>query len=150
MFMQMIGKYVDVISVNYYGVWGPDLDQMARWYETSGKPVIITEWYAKAEDTGLANKKGAGWLVRTQQDRADFYQHFTLGLLESRTCVGWHWFKYHDDPKESTNLDSAGGVNKGMFTQTLEPRETILNAARAVNLQAYPLTEFFDARNKGQ
>lgn len=149
LFMEMVAKYVDVISVNYYGVWGPDLDQMARWYQTSGKPVIISEWYAKAEDTGLANVKGAGWLVHTQQDRADFYQHFTLGLLESGTCVGWHWFKYHDDPTESKNLDSAGGVNKGMFTQELQPHETLLNAARAVNQQAYPLTEFFDARNKG-
>ncbi len=149
LFMQMVAKYVDVISVNYYGVWGPDLDQMARWYATSGKPVIISEWYAKAEDTGLANAKGAGWLVHTQQDRADFYQHFTLGLLESGTCVGWHWFKYHDDPAESTHLDSAGGVNKGMFTQELKPHETLLNAARAVNQQAYPLAEFFDARKAG-
>ena len=149
-FMQMIGKYVDVISVNYYGVWGPDLDQMARWQASSGKPIIITEWYAKAEDTGLANTHGAGWLVRTQKDRAAFYQHFVLGLLESRSCVGWHWFKYLDDPKESQALDSAGGANKGMFTIQMEPHQPVLDAARAVNLQAYPLTEFFDSRSAGR
>ena len=146
LFMRMTAKYVDVISVNYYGVWGPDLDQMARWHANSGRPVLITEWYAKAQDTGLANVKGAGWLVRTQQDRAAFYQHYVLGLLESRTCVGWHWFKYHDDPRESMHLDSAGGVNKGMFTVELKPHRLLLDAARAVNQDAYPLAEFFDAR----
>ncbi|MBI4977024.1 MAG: LamG domain-containing protein [Spirochaetes bacterium] len=145
-FMKMTAKYVDVISINYYGVWGPDLDQVARWHEWSGKPVIITEWYAKAEDTGLANTHGAGWLVHTQKDRAAYYQHYVMGLLESKTCVGWHWFKYQDDPLESTALDAAGGANKGMFDGKYEPYQPLLDWARAVNREAYPLTEFFDAR----
>ena len=145
-FMKMIGKYVDVISVNYYGVWGPDLDQMARWQFFSGKPALISEWYAKAEDTMLANTHGAGWLVRNQSDRGAFYQHFVMGLLESPSCVGWHWFKYLDDPKESTALDSAGGVNKGMLSVNFDIHTKLMERARAVNLQAYPLTEFFDAR----
>jgi len=60
----------------------------------SGRPVVVTEWYAKGMDSGMANTTGAGWLVRTQADRGWFYQNFVLALMESKVCVGWHWFKY--------------------------------------------------------
>ena len=73
------------------------------WAGQTGKPVLITEWYAKGADSGMANTGGAGWLVRTQQERGIFYQHFALGLLQSRDCVGWHWFRYADnDPNDKT------------------------------------------------
>lgn len=145
-FMKMCGRYLDVISVNYYGVWGPDLDQVAAWHENSGRPVLFSEWYAKAEDMGLANTHGAGWLVRTQADRAAYYQHTVLGYVESKSCIGWHWFKYQDDAKESTALDAAGGANKGIFDTNYQPYPAMIQRARAVNLQAYALTEFFDGR----
>ena len=47
------------------------------------KPFIVTEWYAKGMDSGMANTTGAGFVVKTQADRGRFYQNFTLGLLES-------------------------------------------------------------------
>ena len=44
-----------------------------------------------AEDSGLPTTSfGAGFPVRTQKDRAKFYEHFTLGLLQIKSCVGWH------------------------------------------------------------
>jgi hypothetical protein len=95
---------------------------------------------------GLANTNGAGWVVHAQEDRGKFYQHYALGLLESKSCVGWHWFKYIDDPKESTALDCSGGANKGMFGIDYEPHTPLLDRARALNREAYPLTEFFDRR----
>ena len=59
---------LDVISVNYYRAWSPNLARLAQWTKESGRPVLITEWYAKALDTGLANTSGAGWLVKTQEE----------------------------------------------------------------------------------
>lgn len=147
-FWKMLVPFHDVVSVNYYGQWGPDPRQLADWQAWSGKPVLFTEWYAKAQDVpGLANTKGAGWLVHTQEDRARYYQHFALGALELRNVVGWHWFKFMDDPKESVALDSAGGANKGMFGLEGRPYAPLLARARAVNREAYPLIEFFDARH---
>ena len=35
----------------------------------SGKPILVTEWYAKGMDSGMANQGGAGWVVKTQRDR---------------------------------------------------------------------------------
>ncbi len=148
-FWKMLAPFHDVVSVNYYHFWGPQPAQFAEWEAWGGRPILLTEWYAKAMDVpGLANTFGAGWLVRTQEDRARYYQHFALNALEIKNIVGWHFFKYLDDPKESTALDNAGGANKGMFDAYGKPYPPLLDRARAVNREAYPLIEFFDERNR--
>jgi hypothetical protein len=148
-FWNMLAAYHDVVSVNYYGYWGPDKRLLARWDAWSGKPILLTEWYAKAEDVpDLANTHGAGWLVHMQADRAAYYQHFALAALETPSIVGWHWFKYLDDPAESEALDAAGGANKGMFDVQGRPYQILVDRAWAVNHEVYPLIEFFDARNR--
>lgn len=148
-FWKMLAKYHDVVSVNYYAQWGPNRAQLQQWARWCDRPVLLTEWYAKAQDVAaLANTHGAGWLVRTQEDRARYYQHFALGALETPTIIGWHWFKYRDDPAESVALDSAGGANKGMFDLSDRPYAPLLERATAVNREAYHLIEFFDARGR--
>ena len=149
-FWKMLAPTHDVVSVNYYGRWGPQADEFADWAAWADRPILITEWYAKAMDVEprLANTHGAGWLVRTQEDRARYYQHFALNALETKNIVGWHFFKYLDDPPESKALDNMGGANKGMFDATGKPHQPVLDRARAVNREAYPLIEFFDARKK--
>ncbi len=144
-FWNMIGKYVDVVAINYYKAWGPIAEDVSNWERWSGKPLLVTEFYAKALDVpGLANTGGAGFVVRTQEDRARFYQHFALGCLESKAIVGWHWFKYRDDPASATQADQAGGANKGLFSRDFKPYDDLLAGAAAVNGEAYSLTEFFD------
>ncbi len=141
------GQHIDVVSVNYYRTWTPEKDRMKGWAKASGKPILITEWYAKGIDSGLGNTSGAGWLVKTQQDRADFYQNFTLGLLESKVCVGWHWFRYSDnDPNQRgadpSNLDS----NKGIVTSDYKPYETLLGGMKEINQRCYRIVDHFDKR----
>ncbi|MCX6267332.1 MAG: agarase [Bacteroidetes bacterium] len=67
------GKYCDIISINYYGQWEPSLKHFADWGKWADKPVIITEFYAKGDDSGLPNMSGAGWRVKTQEERGIFY-----------------------------------------------------------------------------
>lgn len=122
---------VDVVSVNIYNVWTPNAAQIATWHEDSGAPVLVTEFYAKGEDAGLPNTVGAGWLVPTQEDRGAFYRHFVLGLLESPSVIGWHWFKYRD----------SSGTNQGIVNSSYTPYQPLLDAMREVNTSAYPLAE---------
>jgi hypothetical protein len=144
---KVIGQYEDVVSVNWYHVWGPDPAVINRWTEWSQKPILLTEWYAKAVDVpGLANKGGAGWIVKTQEDRAKYYQHFMLGCYESGNIVGAHYFKYQDDSADSVRLDSTGGANKGLVNSQYVPYDPLVERARAVNLQVYSLIDFFDKR----
>lgn len=141
------GRHLDVVAVNYYGAWTPDRQRMAMWVRESGKPFLITEWYAKGMDSGLPNNTGAGWTVRTQQDRGRFYQNFTLALLESGGCVGWHWFKYRDNnPLDLSTDPSNRDSNKGIINWQFEPYAPLLEAMKEINTNAYRLVEYFDAR----
>jgi hypothetical protein len=144
------GAYVDVMAVNYYRTWTPVPEKMNMWSKESGRPILITEWYVKGADAGLANTSGAGWIVKSQADRGRFYQHFTLGLLESKVCVGWHWFKYSDnDPAEPGTDPSNRDANKGIVTARYETYPALLEPMKALNERVYLLTDYFD-RPPGQ
>ncbi|MBM4017599.1 MAG: hypothetical protein FJ288_04595 [Planctomycetes bacterium] len=141
------GKYLDVISVNYYGAWTPDPKTLADWTAWSGRPVMITEWYTKGADTPLKNSTGAGWIVPTQNDRGLFYQNYTLALLQSATVVGWHWFKYMDnDPEDLSTDPSNRDSNKGVVTIRYEPYDALLAHMRRLNHNIYALADYFDSR----
>lgn len=62
--------HVDLVSINFYGRWQPDLSMTAQWADWTTKPFFITEFYTKSEDSGLSNVAGAGWLVRAEADRS--------------------------------------------------------------------------------
>jgi hypothetical protein len=139
------GPHVDVMSVNYYRAWTPDAARLAMWERESGKPLLITEWYAKGVDSGLGNTSGAGWLVKTQEDRGWFYQNFTLALLESRVCVGWDWFKYIDNDPDDTRVDPSNrDSNKGIVSNRYAPYGPLLTRMEQINERVYLLMDYFD------
>lgn len=141
---EVAGRHLDVIAVNVYGVWTP-AESVQKWVRWSGKPVLITEFYAKGQDSGMPNQSGAGWTVPTQRDRGLFYQHFTLSLLESRDCVGWHYFKYADNDLRDTSTDPSNrDSNKGILTARYEPWEELLEAMTVINRNVYGLAAYFD------
>ena len=102
-YLRVAGYYLDIISNNLYGGLNPDAETLTNFYRYSGKPFIVTEFFAKAMDAidangyRLANSTGSGILVMTQQDRADYYEHYALAMLECRACVGWTWYRYRDN-----------------------------------------------------
>lgn len=143
---QAAGKYLDVIAVNDYTVWTPTRDYIGQWTKWSGKPVVITEWYAKGDDSGMGNTGGAGWTVPTQKERGWFYQNYTLGLLEAPNCVGWHWFKYADnDPTNIAADPSNRDSNKGIVNIKLQEYAPLVDAMRELNRNVYPLTQYFES-----
>ena len=132
--------------MNYYGHWTPQENNLTNWHTWSGKPCLITEFYVKAADSGLPNTTGAGWIVKTQADRGAFYQNFALALLESKSCIGWHWFKYKDnDPADSKAEASNRDSNKGILNLHGEPYQPLLEAMRELNSRLSPLTDYFDS-----
>ena len=142
------GRHLDVVSVNYYHAWTPDPKLLASWTRESGKPFIITEWYAKGVDSGLANTGGAGWLVKTQRERGAYYQNFTLGLLESNACLGWHWFKYADnDPCDKRSDPSNRDSNKGIISNRYTTYHPLLSAMREINVRSHGLIRHFEDRS---
>jgi hypothetical protein len=144
-FMQAAGKYLDVISVNYYNTWTPSQTSMVKWEKWSGKPLLITEFYVKAEDTGLGNLSGAGWLVKNQQDRGLFYQNYCLSLLQSKSCIGWHWFKYQDNDPTYTKADpSNNDANKGIVDNEYRVYQSLLDEMKKLNTNRFQLIELLN------
>jgi hypothetical protein len=125
------GNHCDVVSVNYYGVDKPDLSQTAKWFSWTEKPYLVTEAYAMAFQgcvDGLtpSNEAGAGKKVATQADRAAWYKKFTNGCKGDLNCVGYHWFRYPDDPEK-------GGANKGLVGVHFTPYSTLLDQCQSTN-----------------
>ena len=139
------GRSLDVISINYYGVWNPSMPSVRNRTKWSDKPILISEFYAKGVDSGFANTGGAGWLVSTQHERGLFYQTFTLGLLEAQNCVGWHWFKYMDNDPNDTHADPSNrDSNKGIVRNDYTPYTPLVDLMRTLNQNVYAITDKFD------
>lgn len=140
--LEAAGRHCDIVSINYYGRWSVELDtKVAEWEAWCDAPFMVTEFYTKALDSDLPNTSGAGFLVRTEKDRAYAYQHFTLGLLEAKNCVGWHWFKYQDDDGADNNNRPA---NKGLYDNHYRIYPYLGRYMSYINYNVYKLIEFFD------
>lgn len=147
LFMKTAGKYLDIISNNYYNHWTPDSAQMSNWSRWTNKPFMVTEYYTKGEDSGMPNQSGAGWIVKTQRDRGLFYQNYNLALLESKNCVGWHYFKYQDNDPTAKGADQSNtDANKGVVNNYYEVWTPMMDLMRQINTQVYSTISYFDKK----
>ena len=136
------GRWCDVISINYYSKWSVEaLEHVKKWAEWApDTPFMITEFYTKGADSELGNINGAGFIVPTQMERAFAYQHFALGLVEAKNCVGWHYFKYKDDDPDDDDEPS----NKGIYDNNFNIFPWMAEYAKNLNYNVYKLIEYFD------
>ncbi|MBQ7292684.1 MAG: DNRLRE domain-containing protein [Clostridia bacterium] len=147
--LRFASLYLDCITVNWYGQWEPNAEDVYDFASNADLPFMVTEFYAKAEENedGLANTSGAGFFVKTQQDRADHYQSFTLRLLEAKNCIGWHWFQYTDnDPTGNPTDVSSIDANKGIVSNTHKEYTDLTDDMTDINKNVYSLIKYFDAK----
>ncbi len=156
--LRFAGLHLDCLTINWYGEWDIPVEDLKFVSENANIPFMITEFYTKGMDSGLDNTRGAGWVVKTQQDRGDFYQCYTLRLLECKNLVGWHWFQYIDnDPDPAVIYTTKDGVkvwrdqssvdaNKGIVSNTHDPYTDLVNSMAEINKNVYRLIEHFDAK----
>ena len=150
--MRACAYWCDVITANVYSQWTPSSDWIADVERWTDAPFMVTEWYAKGmdvanEQTGLTNKSGAGFTVRTQKDRGLFYQNYALKLMEAKNCVGFDWFKYLDNDPTDLSADlSNRDSNKGIYTIYHEEYTAVTDLMKVLNFNKYSLVQFFDER----
>ncbi|MBS7653682.1 beta-galactosidase [Candidatus Bathyarchaeota archaeon] len=131
--------YTDVVSVNCYtNPYSNDLElkimDLKEIYRITCLPIMITEFSFKAMDSGLPNSKGAGVPVKTQAERAKYYEEYVKAMIKQPFIIGYHWFQYSDQPYEG-RFDGENS-NFGLVTIRDEPWETLLQKATVVNLEA--------------
>jgi len=107
------GKYCDVVSINYYRkclvTYDPmkyltsilrgsvPLDKwMQRYYELTDKPLIVGEYGCAVRNFPLLRDifQGGIKIVRTQKDRANYFEWYARNCLKAPYVIGYHWFPY--------------------------------------------------------
>ena len=137
-------QYIDCMTINWYFCWEPESEALYGIERNGDMPFIVTEFYTKAGDSGLPNMSGAGLYVATQQDRADYYETFTLKLLESNNCVGWQLFHYMDnDPNSGTSDKSSVDSNKGIYNNDYELYTAFTDRITVLNQNVYNVLDYF-------
>lgn len=80
---------------------------------------MITEFFAQGLDVNLAYRRD-GHIVKSQEDRAKFYETYALGALQIPQLVGIHWFAFQDG--ETSNW--------GIVDKSDKPYTIVLNTMR--------------------
>ncbi len=99
--IEVCGRYVDVLSLNYYRKDGVISTKfLDNFYALTKKPILITEFSFRAMEnaSGDANSKGADVTVQTQADRAEGYRKYCTAMAKLPYIIGWDWFQYFDQP----------------------------------------------------
>lgn len=137
------GKYLDVVTLNPYGLHALPKSRMNEWCNWAGdRPLMIGEFYVKGADSGDGNSSGAGSVAATQVERGMFYQNYVLSLLQSRVCVGWSWHQYADSTQNTG--ESALVANKGIVSTALVPYHGLMAAAEKLNRRVYHVVADID------
>ncbi len=146
---RFVSQYLDCITINWYYDWEIDEDVIYNVATNATVPFIVTEFYAMGQenDGNLGNSSGAGFTVKTQAERGDFYQNFTLRLLEAKNCIGWYWFQYIDnDPRNAGGDNTSVDSNKGIYSSNYLEYTDLTEAMATLNRNVYGLIEYFDQK----
>jgi hypothetical protein len=118
---RVAGKYMDVISINYYAC-GIDEAFVRRLYEWSGrKPQMWSEFYFTASQE--SNVAAGNHDMATQRDRGRAYRHYVEGAAALGFVVGIEWFTLIDQAVTGRFFEGFNGerANTGLFNVADRP-----------------------------
>jgi agarase len=125
------GKYLDVIAFNCYQ---SDPTSELETYSRQNKPLLISEFSFRGQDSGCPNTRGAGPVVATQMDRTTGFEKYARAALANRDLVGYQWFELTDEPKEG-RFDGENS-NYGVMDINDCPYAVLVEKMTEVNNQA--------------
>lgn len=146
---EISAKYVDVISVNNYVLngdlarttlhdtnafsIGDDLDAL---HALTQRPLLITEFSFRANDSGLPNSWPPVFpTYATQADRADAFEAYARPLIAAPWMVGYHWFRWVDEPPDG-RFDGENS-NFGLVNSSDVPYRPLVERMTQVNASVY-------------
>ncbi|HEV7403599.1 MAG TPA: beta-galactosidase, partial [Chthoniobacteraceae bacterium] len=131
-----LGKYVDVMSFNYY-TNGVDRDFLRKIYAWTGeKPMMLSEFYwAASRESGLAG----GREVPTQQERGLAYRNYVEQSAALGFVVGIEWFTLVDQSVTGRWFQGFDGerANTGLLSVTDRPWKPMLQEMMKTNEDIY-------------
>lgn len=135
--LRLCGEHCDVISMNAYsGAPSADERLLAQVWLATGKPMMITEysWRGRINRSGNPNTRGAGAVVRTQEERGANYQAFVEDTIAHPQVIGLHWFAWADQSPQG-RFDGENS-NYGIVDIFHRPYEELTGPMGAANRRA--------------
>ncbi len=130
------GKFMDVISLNYYtyGVDKAFLDRLDLW--CGNKPMMLSEFYwASPSDTGLPGGKE----VRNQRERGLAYRNYVEQSARLPYIIGIEWFTLLDQARSGRWFEKYTGekANDGLLNVADRPYKDCLAEMMKTNYDIY-------------
>ena len=131
------GKYMDVISFNYY-TYHLDKDFLNRIYQwTGGRPMFLSEfYYASPKDSGLP---GGAKDVSSQLERGLAYRNYVEQAASLGYVTGIEWFTLVDQPVTGRFFEFLNGesANTGLISVADRPWKAMLAEMMKANYDIY-------------
>lgn len=129
------GKYLDVISINYYGYTIEEafLKKVHEW--SGGRPIIFSEWYYATTSHGL----GAMVELRDEKERGLAFRNYVEQAATLPFVVGTQWFIYTDQALTGRFFEGfhGEGNNTGLVDVTDRPYPELVEAAQLSHNRIY-------------
>jgi agarase len=125
-------RHADLVSINVYAFDPRPAIQTV--FKATGRPVMVTEFAFRAENSGLPNTRGAGPKVPDQAARAKAYADYVTRLESLPEAVGYHWFEWVDEPKEG-RFDGENS-NYGLVDIQDRPYQEFIATVKKANAEA--------------
>ncbi len=134
-----LGKYMDVVSINYYSDDGLNDDFLKAISQQAGdKPILLSEFSFGTASRGYAS---AVENVPSQKLRGLYYQNYVQTAVTLNTVVGCHWFEYVDQALTGRFIGGQKGerCNYGLVDITDRPYPEFLEYVIKTNSGIYDL-----------
>jgi hypothetical protein len=134
-----MSRMFDVFSVNIYSRdFVPNPEDIKRFSEVSGLPVLIGEFTAAAPGRGLQGLFYWGHKVKDQNERGRAYRYYVENAAASPYIVGTHWFQMVDDLPTGRPFDEER-LNYGFINVIDLPYQELVKAAKQTHGRVYSL-----------
>ena len=141
---QLSGKYMDLVSFNYYA-YGFDAELLGRIRGWMGdRPMFFSEFYfSSPPDSGLT---GGGKILSSQRARGLAYRHYVEHAAALGYVVGIEWFTLVDQATTGRFFEKYNGeaANTGLISVADRPWKTMLEEMLKTNSDIYKV--FFGER----
>ena len=115
---------------------------MEDFFRITQKPLMITEFSFRGEDSGLPNSFPPGVfaqrVVPLQKDRADRFERCARTWISKPYFLGYHWFQWMDEPFAGRAGDGENG-NYGLVNIHDEPWQELADRMAKMNRAAWDL-----------
>lgn len=133
------GRYLDVISINYYTqAFDPAFIQRVHTAAGGKRPIMLSEWSFGTSEQGLS---GGVIDVKDQTERGKCYRDYVEGAVASKFVVGIQWFAYIDQALTGRYFQGYNGerMNIGIINVADKPFYDFLTEAVKTNYHIWDI-----------